>query len=375
MTSVLREHSEYLTLPGRQSLFEQALAKTIGPGDVVADLGCGVGVLGQAALRAGAARVYGIDHSDALELARETARRTGTADRYICLRDSTYRAQLPEQVDLLLCDHVGFFGFDYGIIAMLADARERLLKPGGRIMPRRLRLFMAGVEAPAAREKVDRWAADPVPSELRWIHQHSVNAPFSHDFEPADLLTDPSMLGEIVLTDPVADALRYSISLTATRPGMFHGLAAWFACELAEDVWMTNSPVDPASIGRGNLFLPAAQPFAVKAGETVTVDLRLRHEVPIISWTITPPGGLPPQRLSTWNSEMLKPEDLVSGSNLPLSANQTGEARRLVLDLLDGTRTGAEIARVMASQHAHLMPSAAEMDRFVRAVLDADART
>ena len=81
MASVLEEHIEYLTLPGRNALYAKAISRIIKPGDVVVDLGCGVGVLGLLCLEAGAARVYGIDHSDAIELARETVAKAGLSDR------------------------------------------------------------------------------------------------------------------------------------------------------------------------------------------------------------------------------------------------------------------------------------------------------
>ena len=136
MSSVLSEHLGYLSLEGRFAIYERALEAVLTPGDRVADLGCGFGVLGLQALRAGAGHVFGIDHSDAIEIARETMAREGLSNRYATIADTSYHAELPERVDLVVCDHVGFFGIDYGIIEMLEDARRRLLRPGGHVMPR-----------------------------------------------------------------------------------------------------------------------------------------------------------------------------------------------------------------------------------------------
>ena len=44
----------------------------------------------------------------------------------------------------MLCDHLGYFGFDYGIIELLQDARERFLKPRGIVVPSRVKLMLGG---------------------------------------------------------------------------------------------------------------------------------------------------------------------------------------------------------------------------------------
>ncbi|MGH2786440.1 MAG: 50S ribosomal protein L11 methyltransferase [Actinomycetota bacterium] len=58
-----------------------AQAMTIEPGEVVIDVGCGSGVLGFAAARLGASRVYGTDIvPEAVRMAEENARKLGLAD-------------------------------------------------------------------------------------------------------------------------------------------------------------------------------------------------------------------------------------------------------------------------------------------------------
>ena len=372
MTSVLDEHLAYLTLPHRQGLYERALAAVLKPGDVVADLGCGVGVLGMAALRAGAVRAYGIDHSDAIELARESAARTGLADRYTCIRGSTFQTDLPEQVDLIICDHVGFFGFDYGIIAMLDDARRRMLHPGGQIMPRRLRLFAAGAQSADARDRIDRWQHDPVPQDQRWLHEYSLNTKQSHDFVAEDICTDPVALGEIDLTVANPDSFAFTASLSALRDSRIDGLACWFECELAEGVWMTNSPLAADSIGRSNAFFAAREAFAVTAGDVIDISFRIRPAEHLIAWTIQPPGDAPRQKLSTWAGQILAPVDLQPKGGGPLALNAKGHARRVILDFVDGTRTGEQIEQLVLEAYPDLFPTTEAIRRFVRVELASD---
>lgn len=373
MLSVLQEHLSYLTLPHRQALYQRAITQILRPGAVVADLGCGVGVLGIAALRAGASKAYGIDHSDAIELARESAARAGLADRYSCTRGSTFQTVLPEPVDLIICDHVGYFGFDYGIIAMLDDARRRMLRPGGQIMPRRLRLLAAGAQSTKARAQIDPWRTDPVPPEQHWLHEYALNSKQVQTFTADDICTDAVVLGEIDLTIANPASFAFSTNLTAARDARIDGLACWFECELAEGVWMTNSPLDEASIGRSNAFFAARDPFAVTAGDPIAISFRLRPDDNLIAWTIQPPGGLPKHKLSTWAGQILAPVDLQPNSQGPLALTAKGTARALVLGLVDGQRSGAEIEEMVLHLRPDLFPTEDEIRRFVRRQLATDA--
>lgn len=372
MTEPLSEHIDYLSLPGRNALYRQAIAATIAPGDTVADLGCGVGVLGLMCLESGAAHCWGIDESAAIHLARESMQRAGLGGKYTCIADSTFRTQLPEQVDLIICDHVGFMGFDYGIIPLLRDARARFLKPGGAMIPQALELVVAAVSSGACRDKVSRWAGPLVPPQFAWLEGLDRNSRFAHNFVPEEVMGEPCALGHIDLAEDARDFFRFEATLTIAREGRFDGFAGWFDCQLAGDVRMTNSPLDPASIQRPQAFFPALESFAVEAGDEVRISLRFRADDSTIAWTIHPPRGAPAQKLSTFNSTALAPADLVKDPARPLALNRQGEARAFVLAEVDGKRTSEEItARVLAAR-PDLLPTELAIRDFVKAVLARD---
>lgn len=370
MVDVLDEHIGYLSLHGRTEQFAQAIAQAMVPGARVADLGCGVGVLGLLCLKAGAARVWGIDHSDAIYVAREAVSRAGFSDSYECLRESTFQARLPELVDLIICDHVGFFGFDYGIVEMLADAR-RLLKPGGAIMPRRLNLQLAGVSSIRCREIADAWIGAAVPDDFHWLHEFSINARHPVKLQPADICTAVVDLGSIDLTADNPDSFAFDAVLDITADGQFDGLAGWFNAELAAGVWMTNSPVGDCRIDRPQAFLPCREPFAVRVGDRITVSVKIFHPTQIITWTICDPATGRRQRQSTFNSKVLTDRDLTPEAQGPVALGRKAEARRLVLDHVDGTRSATEIEDAIVLAHPDLLPTQKEIRNFVRRELRA----
>jgi predicted RNA methylase len=77
---MLDEHLGYVGDRIRLDRFQAAIARVINAGDRVADLGCGSGILGLLCLQAGAVRVYGIDSTPMLEVARETFALQGDRD-------------------------------------------------------------------------------------------------------------------------------------------------------------------------------------------------------------------------------------------------------------------------------------------------------
>lgn len=372
MGSAFSEHIHYLTLPGRNALYRQAITSVIRPGDTVADLGCGVGVLGLFCLEAGASHCWGIDSSDAIYLARESMARAGLADRYTSIAASTFRTELRQKVDLIICDHVGFMGFDYGIIALMRDARQRFLKPGGTMIPEALALYAAPIMADACRDRAARWSDPLVPPEFHWLDVPNRNIRYSHEFTPDDLLGEPSMLGDIDFAADEPDFFRFEANLRVTRAGRFDGFAGWFDCQLAGDVRMTNSPLDPASIQRPQAFFPALESFAVEPGDEVRLSFRFRADDNTIAWTIHPPHGAAPQKLSTFNSAVLTPADLVKDHGRSLALNSLGAARAYVLAQVDGRRSGEAIIAKVLEERPDLLPTEQAIRDFVHGVLARD---
>ncbi|GAB4475539.1 MAG: hypothetical protein OHK0018_06230 [Erythrobacter tepidarius] len=369
MSDVLAEHIEYLTLPGRNALYRQAIEATLRPGERVADLGCGVGVLGLFCLEAGADKVWGIDSSDAVHLAREVMNRCGYGERYECIAGSTFRTVLPEPVDLIICDHVGFFGFDYGIIPLMRDARQRFLKPGGAMIPQALDLMVAGVSSDECLAKADGWTRDSVPRQFRWLDRLSRNVRYSHQFSPVDLIAAPVALGHVDLAADEPDFFSFEAVLTATRAGRFDGLAGWFDCRLCDGVRMTNNPLVDESIRRSQAFLPAEESFPVEAGDAVGVTVRFRADDTMISWTIQPPGQTKRQQMSTFKSTVLTPADLVKQPARPLTLSHEGKARAFVLAQVDGQRSGDEIVDRVLAEWPDMFPSEQAVREFVKSVL------
>jgi protein arginine N-methyltransferase 1 len=370
---VLDEHLGYLTDSVRLDRFRQAIDRVVNPGSTVVDLGCGSGVLGLLCLQAGAGRIYAIESTGVIEVARETLRHAGLLDRVAFLNSDSSLSQLAERVDVAICDHVGFFGIDYSILPLLRDARRRFLKPDGKIVPKFLRIRLAAVQSPIAWALANEWAQDKVPEPFRWLRDHGLQHKHAVNLKSDELLGAPALLGDIDLTVDHPEFFRWTTELVVDRPGVLHGLAGWFECELADGVWMTNSPLAEDAIERSQAYLPIAETMTVAAGETLRVDLMIRPDDHSIAWHVTCIGSGRHFRHSTWNSQFISTRDI--DRNRPgyvPRLSRSGQLRALVLGYCDGMRSRTDIEQLLLREHPDLVSMPDAISRLVSRVLGGD---
>ena len=375
MSGVLEEHVGYLELRHRLDLYRAAVEKVVQPGDRVVDVGCGTAVLGLLCLQAGASHVDAIDSTAVLELARQSLTRARLAEKCNFIRATSFQTTLSDRADIVICDHVGYFGFDYGLIEALADARRRFLKPDGKLIPGRLKLFVSGVESQCAYDRASAWQGPEIPQEFHWIHQHSVNTKHAVDLRREELLTDAAELCCIDLRIDNPEFFSWSASLTVQRDGVLHGLGGWFECELAEDIWMTNSPLSDASIGRSHAFLPIGEALDVRARDRLNVTIMARPASNMIAWTLEHPSSGNRFNHSTWLGEVVDTAQLArSQPNYVPRITPSATARNIVLSYCDGHRSLSQIQDAVLLDYPHLFPSRAEIIRFVTTTLHRDTQ-
>jgi hypothetical protein len=321
-------------------------------------------------LHAGAARVWGIDSTGAIEIARESFARAGLSERYVCVHGRSHRVELPQPADVVICDHVGCFGFDYGIIDTLHDAQKRFLRAGGKLVPSRINLLLGAVESSDCRKIVEAWSADSIPVEYHWLREYGINTKHLILMRREDFLGGPATLGTIDLGVDNPEFLSFKTELHVTRDGVLDGIAGWFECELVDGVWMTNSPLSKDAIERDQVFLPIDRPFEVKTGERLGVSVVARPTDNVISWTVEATSSARRFAHSTWKSSVMTQEDIARAqlSRTP-RLSRLGQARKIVMDYCDGKRTSREIEQAVLRNHPRLFPTREEISRFVRSEL------
>ncbi len=374
MSALLAEHFGYLSDALKLRRYAEAIAASVREGDAVVDVGCGSGVLGLACLRAGARVVHFIDETAFLEVARRTVVDAGYGARASFHSGRAQQIELSERADVVVCDHVGYFGIDYGILDILLDARRRFLKPEGTIIPAELRLTVAAVESAACRALTGNWRGDLVPADYHWVGDIASETKHSVVLKADDVLTHAAQIATVLPGTEARAFFSSTTDLVATRAGRLDGIGGWFDCRLAADVWMTNSPLAGERIHRSQAFLPLPGP-QVSAGETIRVTVMMRPGDHVISWVVHLSQSGQRFARSTWNRQLLSQKGLVRANpTRPAVLNARGRARRVVLSYCDGTRSAQAVQQLVLQNHPDLFPCADEVADFVAGVLGSDCQ-
>lgn len=104
-------------------------------GKVVLDVGTGTGILAFFALQAGAAKVYAVDASDSCKIAQILADANGFSSKIEIIKARIEDVELPEKVDIIVSEPIGFLLVHERMLESYVTARERFLKPFGLMYP------------------------------------------------------------------------------------------------------------------------------------------------------------------------------------------------------------------------------------------------
>ena len=260
----------------RNAAFHTALSRVIVPGEtIVADIGCGTGLLAFMAAKLGAKRVYGIERADIGAVADKLRRHNAMKTVRLIAGHST-DLEPPEPVDVVISETLGNYPFEENIIETLTDARARWLKPGGIVIPARVEQFICPVVAERQFRELTIWDEVGFGLDFAPARRMGLNNIYVRVFDPADLLDG----GRAAAAWDTADLAR---SAKTTRAGeatwridaatTIHGLASWWTAELSAGVTLATGPLAPKTHWE-QLFLPALEPMRLAKGETLAVKMR-----------------------------------------------------------------------------------------------------
>lgn len=283
--SVLR-HAWMIGDHARVDAYREALARAA-PGRRVLDLGTGSGLLAVLAARAGAHQVVAVEEAAIALVAQQVF---AAADAPIQLvRRSSLDVTLDERVDVVVHELLGSDPLAEGLLASISDARRRLLVPGGALIPYRIEILCAGVDAgPTARDRAAARAAVTMDAAFAPLAA-AVEALPSRAFVETlgdvafEVLTEPVCLHDLDLrtVDEDACAATVTAELRATRAGRVNAIALWFRAHLDDQVALTNAPDAPLTHW-GHRVTSVSAARDVRPGDRIAIaahrEVDLKHE-------------------------------------------------------------------------------------------------
>jgi protein arginine N-methyltransferase 1 len=275
----------------RMDFYHAAIERHIHPGDHVIDLGTGTGILAAFASRRGAARVHALDHSDILNHARTLAA-ANQIERvnFISCHSTTFT--LPAPVDVLLHEQMGDFLFDEAMIPNICDLRDRLLKPGGRILPACFEFYCEPVQLNTARHVPFMWNL-----KVKGFDFSSLETARPQETGYYHLCGNDGALIEHFLADP-EPALAFDLHTVneaefsrdrrfqrlVRRPGRIDGLAVYFRTTVDADLQLSTDPHDPGRAPHWGFRILRTEPADYAVGEVIDVQLSAHRWHDLDTW-------------------------------------------------------------------------------------------
>ncbi|XP_066992877.1 uncharacterized protein Art8 isoform X2 [Anabrus simplex] len=256
---------------------------------VVMDVGTGTGILSIFCAQAGAKKVYAVEASRVAKLAQKTIEDNNLSHIIQVIHDHVEEVELPfgEKVDVLVSEWMGFYLLHEGMLNSVIAARNKHLKPNGKMLPEIARLYSCPCSLPS---EFDFWT-DVYGVNMSSVGEETRKTKRQHpeimEVRKEDLLSKPTCVLELDLktvTVEDVDAFSTKCVATAVRDGRYQGLVLWFSCLFpvpnleTQPVVLSTSPEDQCTHWKQTvLVLP--QEINVTEDEPIAWELKLKRSV------------------------------------------------------------------------------------------------
>ncbi|CDP03411.1 unnamed protein product [Coffea canephora] len=234
-------------------------------GKTVLDVGTGSGILAIWSAQAGARKVYAVEATKMAQHARELVKANKLQDIVEVIEGSMEDVALPEKVDVIISEWMGYFLLRESMFDSVICARDRWLKPDGVMYPSHARMWLAPISSKLANQKmsdfdgtIDDWYnfvdetktyygvdmsifTKPFTDEQR---KYYLQTSLWNNLHPNQVIGEAGIIKEIdCLTATIADILDVRASISTSifaEDTRFCGYAGWF------DVHFRGSMQNPA---------------------------------------------------------------------------------------------------------------------------------
>ncbi|GMP60051.1 hypothetical protein CsSME_00023078 [Camellia sinensis var. sinensis] len=234
-------------------------------GKTVLDVGTGSGILAIWAGQAGARKVYAVEATKMSEHARALVKANNLQGVVEVIEGSIEDITLPEKVDVIISEWMGYFLLRESMFDSVICARDRWLKPTGSMYPSHARMWLAPIRSGLGDQKMndyegsmDDWFYFLDETKTYYgVDMSALTKPFSEEqkkyylqtslwnnLHPNQLIGSAAMIKEIdcstATVNDILDVRASMSSLITTEETRLCGFAGWF------DVHFRGSKENPA---------------------------------------------------------------------------------------------------------------------------------
>ncbi|CAL5360716.1 unnamed protein product [Camellia sinensis] len=274
----------------------------------VLDVGTGSGILAIWAGQAGARKVYAVEATKMSEHARELVKANNLQDVVEVIEGSMEDVTLPEKVDVIISEWMGYFLLRESMFDSVICARDRWLKPTGVMYPSNARMWLAPIRSGLVNQKMsdyegsmDDWFYFLDQTKTYYgVDMSVLTKPFAEEqkkyylqtslwnnLHPNQVIGTAAIIKDIdCLTATVNDILNLrasilsSISSEETR---LCGFAGWFDVHFRgskenpaqQEIELTTAPSEDYSTHWGQQVFLLHPPISVSEGDDLNINFSM----------------------------------------------------------------------------------------------------
>lgn len=297
----LEPHEHMLADYIRLDAYVQGIHRAVEPGHTVVDLGCGTGILSMFAAQRNPKKIYAIDHTDIIDLARRVAQHN-KVDCIEFVKVNSRDFSLQGKADVIIHEQMGSFLLDENMVENLMDLKARVLKPGGRIIPAKFELYLEPVCLKRDHRLPFLWENNVSGVDYSFLKDDEAYRRADHDgkvggavhreprFENGALeyylcKPEPALGFDLDLISSESQLPRSGVvQKKVVRSGFVDGINIYFRATFDHDIGFDTALNSPRTNWRAPLLrIPR---MALEAGDEIKISfaMPLFHEVP--SWSI-----------------------------------------------------------------------------------------
>ena len=278
------EHDTMLADRVRLESYHKALTKYVKQGDVVIDLDTGTGILSFIAAIKNPKKIYAVDHSNIMDVAELVAQHNNIKNiEFVNLNSKNF--VLDEKVDIIIHEQIGDFLFEENMIENVTDLRDRLLKPGGKILPSKFEFY---IEPVMLRDKYRQ--------PFIWEQKNIFGIDFSCVKEKCSSIVkdsyyyrniSPFIVEKMLSTDESVFTFdlekieqhdipkRIQLTRTIKEDGRLDGFAVYFKANFDDEIFFSNSPVGLNTNWVGRLLRVESK--NLRKGQSIEFDMGIEY--------------------------------------------------------------------------------------------------
>lgn len=267
------DYAKMVACEPRTRPYVQALKRYVKPRSTVIDIGAGTGFFSLLACQYGASRVIAIEPNDEIQLAKEAAKDNGYDDRIEFYKGFSQDYAMDAKADIIISDLRGAMPLYGAHIPAIIDARQRLLKPQGTLIPKRdvIHVALARVDE-EYRICNSLRGPNQYGVDMSSSHKGAINSPRWFFSKPEHIVSDTQIFADIKYETVESPNFVKKLSFAIQESGPANGLVMWFDAEIASGLSFSNAPTEPVRQYRSQ-FLPFESELNLTPEDRVEIKL------------------------------------------------------------------------------------------------------